>query len=97
MLYLISQKGLRSFKIGHTTDIRRRMRAYRTCMGSTLEVIATMEGTEEEEANWHLYMEYLKFEKLEQSDEWYKIPRGITKNEIKNEGFDFFLRYQNKI
>ena len=97
MLYLISQKGLRSFKIGQTNDIRKRFRVYRTCMGSTFEPIATMEGTKEDEKNWHFYMEYLKFEKLDQSDEWYKIPRGIAKDEIRNAGFDFFLRYQNKI
>ena len=93
MLYLISQKGSRTFKIGYTSNIRNRFRTYRTCMGSSFEVIATMEGTKTDEKDWHFFMEYLKFTKVEDAKEWYKIPKGITKDEIRKTGFNFFARY----
>ena len=93
MLYLISQRGSRTFKIGYTSNIRNRFRAYRTCMGSNFEVIATMEGTKTDEKDWHFFMEYLKFTKVENAKEWYKIPKGITKDEIRKTGFQFFARY----
>ena len=97
MLYLISQKGSRTFKIGYTSNIRNRFRTYRTCMGSSFEVIATMEGTKTDEKDWHFFMEYLKFIKVEDAKEWYKIPRGITKDEIRKTGFNFFARYQKNL
>ena len=93
MLYLISQKGSRTFKIGYTSNIRNRFRTYRTCMGSSFEVIATMEGTKTDEKDWHFFMEYLKFIKVEDAKEWYKIPKGITKDEIRKTGFHFFERH----
>ena len=93
MLYLISQKGSRTFKIGYTSNIRNRFRTYRTCMGSSFEIIATMEGTKTDEKDWHFFMEYLKFTKVEDAKEWYKIPKGITKDEIRKTGFHFFERY----
>ena len=93
MLYLISQKGSRTFKIGYTSNIRNRFRTYRTCMGSSFEVIATMEGTKTDEKDWHFFMEYLKFTNVEDAKEWYKIPKGITKDEIRKTGFNFFARY----
>ena len=62
-------------------------------MGSSFEVIATKKKKKTDEKDWHFFMEYLKFTQVEDAKEWYKIPKGITKDEIRKTGFNFFARY----
>lgn len=97
MLYLISQKGLKTFKIGYTESFKARRRAYNTCMGSELQVIEIIEGTMADEKNWHLTLEAMGFQNVNGKKEWYTLPKGLKKEKLLQNGFKAFEIYQTSL
>ena len=94
MLYLISQKGLKTFKIGYTESINNRMKAYKTCMGSEPQWIEIIEGTKEDEKKWHQHLKDWNFEKVSKNGEWFYLPKWLKKETLLKNGFKALEIYQ---
>ena len=94
MLYLISQKGLKTFKVGYTESIKNRMKAYKTCMGSEPQWIEIIEGTEADEKKWHKDLEGWGFERISEKSEWFKLPKWLKKETLLKNGFKALEIYQ---
>lgn len=91
MIYLITEINQSIIKIGYTSNIAVRMNTYYT-YNPNAYLIDVEEGSEKDEKNWHLVLEYLGFERIVKNEnvlEWFKIPKEIAKNEIKKYGFDY--------
>lgn len=92
IVYMVTESGKRTVKIGFTKNIEQRKKFYRT--HSTCAVfIDTKEGTAKDEKRYQKELEKMGFEKffpLEKNSEWFKIPKGIKKAEIMHAGFDLF-------
>lgn len=93
MLYLISVKNQRIIKIGYTNNWAKRMNDY-AGYNPFAYPIDTKEGGTKEEKNWHLALEYLGFKRItvnEIETEWFEIPKGVSKIEIRKNGFKYLM------
>lgn len=91
MLYLASEKGQRTIKVGWTERPAGRMNDYAKCSTVT-QFIDWMEGTQTDEREWHEYMDALGFEKVfpeRERSEWYYMPDYIDKRKLMKDGFEY--------
>ena len=94
MLYLVSQRGVRSFKIGHTDSLKNRMKAYKTCMGSEPQWIEIIEGTKADETKWHEDLVNWGFKRISEKSEWFYLPKWLKKETLLENGFKALEIYQ---
>lgn len=91
-IYMVTEIGRRTVKVGFTRDLEKRKKYYRTHSTSAF-FFDVKEGTTQDEHYCHLYLEAMGFEKVfpnEAQSEWYKIPKGIKKKDLLAQGFTFF-------
>lgn len=72
MLYLI--QSLNYYKIGFTTNIKERMKSYKTTNPHAV-LLGVAEGTEEDELQYHL-----KLKEYNHYTEWFELPENIVKD-----------------
>lgn len=72
MLYLI--QSLNYYKIGFTTNIKERMKSYKTTNPHAI-LLGVTEGTEEDELQYHL-----KLKEYNHYTEWFELPENIVKD-----------------
>lgn len=93
-VYMVTERGLRTVKIGFTTNIEQRKTFYRTHSTCAM-FIDTVEGTQQDEKNFQRMLAEMGFEKVfphEAKSEWFKIPKGIKKSELVHAGFSIFSK-----
>ena len=81
MLYLVSEKGQRTIKIGYTSRPTGRQDDY-ACHSTVTQFLDWREGTKKDEKIWHEYFEFVGFEKVfpdREKSEWYYLPNYINK------------------
>lgn len=91
-IYMVTELGRRTVKVGFTKNLEQRKKFYRTHNTSAV-FFDVREGTMQDEKYCHLYLEAMGFEKVfpnEAKSEWYKIPKGMKKDELLAQGFAFF-------
>lgn len=91
MLYLMSEKGQRTVKVGFTTNPAKRMNDYLT-HSTVAQFIDWKEGTREDERAWHDFLEGMGLEKVDperERSEWFFLPDYIDKRQLLKSGFDF--------
>ena len=95
MLYLASEKGQRTVKIGFTSNPAKRMNDYLT-HSTVTQFIDWKEGTKEEEREWHATLEFLGFERVDperERSEWFFLPAEISKKELLKDGFQCLEKF----
>lgn len=92
MLYLVSEKGQRTIKVGYTgRTASKRISEYAT-HSTVTQFIDWMEGSEEDEKNWHDYMYAMGFSLVDpdrERSEWYYMPDYIDKRKLMKGGFEY--------
>ena len=94
LVYMLTETGRRTLKVGFTTNMDLRKKSYHTHNSGVL-FIDVIEGTDEDEKQFHKELERMGFDRvfpLEKTSEWFKIPKGIKKAEIIHAGFELFTK-----
>ena len=91
MLYLMSEKGQRTVKVGFTSNPAKRINDYAT-HSTVAQFIDWKEGTKADEKNWHEFMDAMGMERVDperERSEWFFLPDFIDKRKLMSEGFAF--------
>ena len=91
-VYMVTEKGLRTVKVGHTKNWAVRRKAYRT-HSTCAKIIDIMDGTKDDEKMYQqrmLEMGFTKAFKYSPRNEWFKLPKDMKKSELEHLGFGIF-------
>lgn len=85
VIYMITEKGQRTVKVGYTNNLAKRLNNYRT-HSTCFEVLDVKPGTREDEEYYQSWLEGLGFTKHYDwgGAEWYDLPDGLPKATIKD-------------
>lgn len=95
MLYMVMNRGTRQLKIGYTSNNwATRSRAYDS-HNPNIILIDVCDGDKALESEYHEFLRDMNWLNVTTpngkiSKEWFEIPKGIKKNDIKNLGFKYF-------
>lgn len=91
-VYMVTEKGLRTVKVGYTKNWSQRRKAYRT-HSTCARIVDVMEGTRKDEQRFQrkmLEMGFTKAFKYSPRNEWFKLPKDMKKSELEALGFAIF-------
>ena len=95
MVYMITESGRRTLKIGFTENLKGREQSYDTHNSGVL-FIDVIDGTIEDETAWIHFIENMGWKRVKNKNgnllEWFRIPKGVSKKALKAEGFSYFNR-----
>ena len=98
MLYLVSEKGQRTMKVGHTDRSAQRQTEYAT-HSTVAQFIDWVNGSKADEKNWQMTFDFFGFEKVfpeREKSEWYYMPDWINKKKLMSRGFDYLVEVLNE-
>lgn len=93
-IYMVTEKGLRTVKVGYTKNWTQRRKAYRT-HSTCARIIDVKDGTRDDERACQqkmLEMGFTKAFKYSPKNEWFRLPKGMKKSELEHLGFAIFDR-----
>ncbi len=93
-VYMVTEKGLRTVKVGFTTDWAKRRGNYHT-HSTCARIIDIMDGTDTDEKMYQqkmLEMGFTKAFKYSPRNEWFRLPKGMKKSELEHLGFGIFQK-----
>ena len=98
MLYLISEKGQRTIKIGFTKHPAQRINSYLT-HSTVTQFVDWKNGGKIDEKKWHEKLSVYGFQKTDEErvlSEWFNLPADFNKRELLKDGFTYLEKYLNK-
>lgn len=91
MIYLVSEKGQRTVKVGYTENAAQRQTAYAT-HSTVAQFIDWAKGTKQDETDWRIAFDMYGFEKVDperEKSEWYYLPEWVDKRKLLSKGFAY--------
>lgn len=93
-VYMVTEKGLRTVKVGYTKNWAQRRKAYRT-HSTCARIIDVMDGSRDDEKMYQqkmLEMGFTKAFKYSPKNEWFRLPKDMKKSELEHLGFGIFQK-----
>lgn len=91
-IYMVTERGLRTVKIGCTKDWTKRRKAYRT-HSTCVRIIDVKDGTRADEKRYQKMLLEMGFTKAfpnSPKSEWFRLPKEMKKSELEHLGFGIF-------